>query len=221
VIWDWNGTLLDDSLICVDATNHAFRGIAGITVDRQMYQRNFTRPVRKFYERLLGRVVTDTEWHQIAHDFHAHYETAVRVASLRSGGEEILGWVAARGMTQSLLSMAAHEQLAAQVERHSLGRYFLLVHGSRGTARTESKRLVLPEHLARVARLRGRPLPPDSVLLVGDTVDDAEAAAAAGVRCVLLADGQHDQQSQEALGYQVAACLRTAVGLAGHEPRRR
>jgi beta-phosphoglucomutase-like phosphatase (HAD superfamily) len=46
VIWDWNGTLLDDVGAVVEATTVAFRQ-AGIdvAVTGETYRRSFTRPI--------------------------------------------------------------------------------------------------------------------------------------------------------------------------------
>lgn len=232
VVWDWNGTLLDDSAICIKATSWACKLIAGVTVDQDTYRQNFTRPVRLFYDRLLGRAATDGEWRRIVEEFHSRYESAVRTAPLRPEAKAVLKWVTKLGISQSLLSMAQHEHLAAQVEQHGLKTYFFLVQGSQADFRTESKRLTLPQHLEALAKLRGRPIDPDSVLVVGDTTDDAEAAAVVGARCVLLADGLYDTAARTDLSAQLAADLRAAIegalgparaGLAGtslHEEHR-
>lgn len=211
VIWDWNGTLFDDFAICVEAASVVCQRAGGITIDADIYRQHFTRPVRNFYERLLGRVITDEQWQRIADDYHALYEAALGAAGLRAEAREVLDWVETQGITQSLLSMTSHGKLADLVQRHELASYFLLVHGSQGAMRTESKRILLREHLDKVARLLGRSLPPDEVLVVGDTVDDAEASAEVGVRCVLLADTQYDVDAMARLNYRVATCLRTAV----------
>lgn len=231
VVWDWNGTLLDDSPISIEATSWACKLIADVTVDQDTYRKNFTRPVRLFYDRLLGRPATDGEWHRIVEEFHSRYESAVPTAPLRPEAKAVLEWVTKLGITQSLLSMAQHEHLATQVEQHGLETYFFLVQGSQGSFRTESKRLTLPQHLEALAKLRGRHIEPGSVLVVGDTTDDAEAAAAVGARCVLLADGLYDTAALSDLSAQLAADLRAAIedvlGLAGaaetslHEEDRR
>jgi phosphoglycolate phosphatase-like HAD superfamily hydrolase len=211
VVWDWNGTLLDDSPICVEATSWACELIAGVTVDQDTYRQNFTRPVRLFYEQLLGRSLADGEWRRIVEVFHSRSESAVRAAPLRPEAKAVLEWVNKLGITQSLLSMAEHEHLAAQVEQHGLETYFFLVEGTRADFRTESKQLMLPQHLEALARVRGRTVAPDSILVVGDTTDDAEAAAAVGARWVLLADGLYDPSARGDLSSRQDADLRAAI----------
>ena len=51
VIWDWNGTLLDDVWLCVDIIN-AMLGRRGVpALDRERYRRIFDFPVPIYYER--------------------------------------------------------------------------------------------------------------------------------------------------------------------------
>ena len=55
IIWDFNGTLLNDTQLSLDVDNNVFEklGIPGITLDD--YRNNMTMPVRDFYPRLLSR----------------------------------------------------------------------------------------------------------------------------------------------------------------------
>ena len=52
IIWDWNGTLLDDAWLCVDVMNGMLeeRGMKLKTVDE--YRELFDFPVRDYYEKL-------------------------------------------------------------------------------------------------------------------------------------------------------------------------
>ena len=52
IIWDWNGTLLDDTRLCVEVLNELLlrRGKSAITEDD--YRQNFNFPVINFYKYL-------------------------------------------------------------------------------------------------------------------------------------------------------------------------
>ena len=45
LVWDWNGTLLDDLTLVVHSTNHALAMIGGPAVDVDEHRRSFRRPV--------------------------------------------------------------------------------------------------------------------------------------------------------------------------------
>jgi phosphoglycolate phosphatase-like HAD superfamily hydrolase len=211
IVWDWNGTLLDDFLISVKAADLALQQSCGVQVSEELYRYHFTRPVRRFYENLLGRTVSEQEWRQIAEEFHAHYGLAVQTAGLRPGAAELLELIDSRGITQSMLSMGEHDELVPLVRRHDLSRWFLLVRGSERGKRTESKRTMLAQHLKDLSGLLGAPVPPDSALMIGDSFDDAVAARELGMRCVLLSDGLFNAAELAALGFPAAPDLRAAV----------
>ena len=52
IIWDWNGTLLDDVSICIDIMNEILgrRGLDKLT--RKKYQQIFRFPVIDYYRQL-------------------------------------------------------------------------------------------------------------------------------------------------------------------------
>jgi HAD-hyrolase-like len=49
--------------------------------------------------------------------------------------------------------------------------------------------------------------------VVGDTTDDAAAAQAAGIRCVLMEDGPHPREALTACNVSIASSLVYALGL--------
>ena len=72
IIWDWNGTLLDDRWLCVEGINKGLikRKLAPITEEK--YRQVFTFPVKKYYMRLGFNF--DKESFEIAGDeFIAYY----------------------------------------------------------------------------------------------------------------------------------------------------
>ena len=72
VLWDWNGTLLDDTAACLTALNAmlARRGVPTITLD--FYRQNFSFPVRPFYER-IGVKLAQEDWDALAREYHDTY----------------------------------------------------------------------------------------------------------------------------------------------------
>ena len=52
IIWDWNGTLIDDAWLCVEIMNKILekRSLDLITLDD--YRKHFTFPVRDYYVKL-------------------------------------------------------------------------------------------------------------------------------------------------------------------------
>ena len=65
ILWDWNGTLLDDTDACVASLNLMLerRGVKPITLE--FYRREFAFPVRSFYEK-IGVRLEDEDWDRLA-----------------------------------------------------------------------------------------------------------------------------------------------------------
>lgn len=210
-MWDWNCTLLDDFHISVEAAALACAELGVTGIDADMYRRCFTRPVRRFYEVLLNRPLTEEEWTRIAVRFHESFEARQASVGLRADAVAALMLARAHGLSQSLLSLGEHDKLTKMVERHALGLFFSHVEGATVDQRTGTKSVLVERHLAQVANVRGGIPEPGSILLIGDTTDDARAALSAGLRCVLLSDGCFDAGVVDGERVVVADSLTDAV----------
>lgn len=210
VVWDWNGTLFDDLHIVLDAVNVGLASVEQGPISLDDYRDHYTRPVRTFYERLLGRGVPSGEWEDLDRRFHDGYRELLARASLTADAAEALEAVRSRGISQSLLSMFPHEELVPLVGRLGIAGYFDRIDGLRGVA-GDPKAAYLEEHLRGLIA----EVDPAEVLVVGDTVDDAVAAAHVGARCVLYDNGSHHRSALDDLGVPVAVSLVGALRLGG------
>jgi phosphoglycolate phosphatase-like HAD superfamily hydrolase len=110
IVWDWNGTLLDDLAIVVAAVNDTLATVDRRPITIEEYGANYTRPVLLFYERLLGRAVQEPEWLGFDEVFHVSYRQRVGQAELAADAMDSLGAARAAGLSQSLLSMYWHDE---------------------------------------------------------------------------------------------------------------
>ncbi|MFD7614658.1 HAD family hydrolase [Streptomyces sp. NPDC059828] len=205
LVWDWNGTLLDDIHAVIEATNASFAeiGLEPITLER--YRDLYCVPVPRFYERLMGRLPTDAEWAVMDEVFHRHYWQRADACGLAAGAAELLAKRQAAGRTQSLLSLAPHEHLIPIVRRHGIEARFTRVDGRIGGSHTGKT-----EHMVRhLAALEG--VAADRIVVIGDAVDDAVAAHHVGARAVLYSGGSHSTASLLLAGVPVVDTLAEAV----------
>lgn len=207
VVWDWNGTLLDDLHIVIEALNVGTARFGIDPIGPDGYRDHFTRPVRGFYESLLGRPISDMEWDQLNKSFHDEYHARVEQAALTAGGREAIERVESLGWTQSLLSMSVHDHLLALVASHGIARHFLAVDGIR-SATGGLKAGHLDTHLRTIGKV------PEDVVLIGDTPDDATAARAVGAGIIMFDGGSHHLHHLEASGAPVAHTLSQAIDIA-------
>ncbi|WP_235448981.1 HAD family hydrolase [Streptomyces sioyaensis] len=209
IVWDWNGTLFHDIDAVIGATNSAFAEIGLEPITLEAYRELYCVPVPRFYERLMGRLPTDTEWLVMDEAFHRHYSTHRLGCELAEGVDLLLeGWQTA-GRSQSILSMYGHDDLIPIVRGFGIESRFVRIDGRTGpSGGTKSAHMV--RHLAAMEQVE-----PARTVVIGDAVDDAVAAQDAGARAVLYTGGSHSRGSLETAGVPVVDTLAEAVELAG------
>jgi len=213
LVWDWNGTLLDDLPIVIEAVNRSIAMFGFGPIDADDYRDHYTRPVRHFYDGLFGRVIDDEEWLRLNTSFHdAYFELATHV-DLAPGAVEAIGLLEDSGWGQSLLSMSPQDWLEEIVERLGLSDRFEIVDGLSGPTGGR-KAAHLEDHLA-LLEVSG----PDAVV-VGDTPDDVAAARHVGARPILFHGGSHHMEVLEAERVPVAETILEAVEMALEANRR-
>ncbi len=240
LIWDWNGTLLCDTDVVLEATNEALAKLhvdprqgAGARPDQSVptslsrlgagpltaaqYRAAFARPLRRFYTNVFGRDVSHEEFLRLDELFHEAYLRRMVACRLSQGALEALARWRALGRTQSLLSLWTHDELVARVAEFGLTDYFVRVDGRRDNNLDdlEGKTEPLRRHLAQLglwgARQSEQAAPTRDIVLVGDTLDDAAAARVLGMGCVLFAGGMNEAAQLEATGVPVVHTLVEAV----------
>lgn len=198
IIWDWNGTLLDDVETAVLAISKVLAGKSMPTLDRTAYRRIFGFPISSYYER-IGLETSGDQMNLISDEFHKNYDQLFDLCKLHDGVLETLQDVKARGLCQSILSAAQQDWLMPQLTHFGIRSYFDHVFG-------------LTDFLARSKLERGRQLIETSgmdrkaTLMIGDTNHDIEVARDLGIDVVIYADGH--QSLEHFSEYDVPVFLR-------------
>lgn len=196
IIWDWNGTLLDDAQACISALNSLLRERQLPLLDRERYRANFGFPVRAFYH-AIGITADDRGWEDLAVDFHARYRQ--EPASVPEEARALLGWLRTRDVPQAVLSACEQRLLDTQVAEQGLTDAFVAVQGTDnldGRSKIDVGRQLMKRLAASGA-----------CLLIGDTLHDAEVAAALGCVCVLVACGHQNHARLSQAGCPVFGTL--------------
>ncbi|GGM31815.1 phosphatase [Micromonospora sonchi] len=205
LVWDWNGTLLNDLDLVVACTNAVFVSEGGPTVTAAEHRVRFRRPIADYYAEVLGRAVDGENFGRLDKIFHEAYRLGLTTCELAHDAVDAL---AAWSGSQSLLSMWFHDELVPAVRTYGLAGRFSRVDGLRAEVGGDRKAESLVRHLDELG-VDGR-----SVVLIGDSIDDADAALSVGGRAVLYAGGFTDRARLEASGHPVADTLAEAVHLA-------
>jgi phosphoglycolate phosphatase len=192
IVWDFNGTLLDDIRAGIDAVNDmlARRGLS--TIDSvEQYRALFCFPIIEYYAKLGFDFEKEDYYAVLAPEWVALYMENYKYSTLTPGAERTLQTLAALGYTQTLLSATEIEMLRGQLRDLGMGERFAEVWGldnihaggKIGTARA------------------WRDAHPDAkALFVGDSVHDWEVAQAVGADCVLYCGGHQNREQLSACG---------------------
>lgn len=194
IIWDWNGTLLDDTQACVNAINVLLkkRGLAPIDVPR--YRDIFGFPVIDFY-RKLNFPLTAENWASVAREFHDVF-LADTTFKLQSATCETLKRIQAKTIEQSILSASEQTILEDMLNTYCIRDFFTHVCGVNNLF-GESKKEIGRHLLNRFTTTK------EGIVIVGDTLHDVEVATALGVSCILIAQGHQSRERLEQAGVPV------------------
>ncbi|GAA4463368.1 HAD-IA family hydrolase [Phytohabitans houttuyneae] len=207
-MWDWNSTLWDDAAAVLASVNAALAQLGLTPVRAATFRDHYTRPWKVFYERLVGRPLTEAEWHTLEACYHERYNAQLDDIGLARDGVEALRLAREAGLTQSILSMWRHDLLLGAVRRHDLEPYLSKVEGR---VRPGGG----PKAGFLAAHLRSLGVASAHVLVIGDALDDLAAARAVGAACVLYDGGTHHRADLAAAWPLVAGTLREALVLGG------
>lgn len=204
IVWDWNGTLLDDFEITAQYGIDFFAkiGLSGVTFDD--VRQHHTRPFADYLKALLGRDVTESELSDFYGSFGEVYETAMYDLPLAPDALHALEVINGAGKSQSILSMAPHEELVSLVRHNGIYERFARVDGARDLKK-HFKIDALKAHFDELG------VEPASVCVIGDSIDDFDAAKGLGASAVLVSTGMYAHDRLVVTGAPVATSLTGAV----------
>lgn len=195
IIWDWNGTLLNDRWLCVEAINKALAKRNLATINENTYQDVFCFPVVDYYKRVGFNF--DKEPFEIAGDeFVNYYGNNFHKVDLHSEALPVLNAFKKQGLNQSVLSAGKHDFLIDWIENHDLSSYFLNVVGIDNQYATGKTELGL-DLIKSIKEEKHQ------VIMVGDTLHDSEVAEEMGIDCCLVTNGHVSQSRLEKSGRPV------------------
>ena len=185
LIWDFNGTILDDVQVGIDCANrlleaHSLPRIASV----EEYREKFGFPIIDYYRR-MGFDFEVTPYDELAVEWLAYYLEEKKKASVFGDIPTVLQRLREKGIAQIILSATETGMLEGQVRELGIRDYFDTLLGL-SNIHAYSKEEIGRDWIATH---------PEAVpLMIGDTDHDAKVADAMGIDCILLACG-HQQRA--------------------------
>ncbi len=206
IIWDWNGTLIDDAGLCVRVLNELLSDWGRGPVSVESYRDEFGFPVRDYYER-VGFPLEKEDFESVSRRFITRYYELFAEVRAHFAVVSLIEGLRDKGVSHSILSASKQDHLEEAVRAFDLEAHFDRLVGISNIFASGK----LAEGQRWVAEM---PWDPQTVLLVGDTLHDFEVAEALGVPVILLAHGHHSPdrlrktgaavvETPEALGFLI------------------
>jgi len=196
IVWDWNGTLLDDAWLSVEVLNAMLAKRSLPTLAKAAYLGMFDFPVINFYER-IGFDFKKESFEKVGVEFIDAYNSRRAECLLRSGAADFISGAKASGLTHSILSAYEKNYLADSVKNCGIDAHFIKISGLED---------IFAGGKAELGRrhVEALKINKKSMVMVGDTSHDFEVAKGVGIDCVLFAGGHQDIVKLSKLGAPVA-----------------
>ena len=181
IIWDFNGTLLNDMQVCVDCMNILLEERALPPIGTEQYREIFTFPVKEYYIH-LGFDFEKEDFEVPAHRFIDLYRERLPNAPLHDEVKSVMDHFRKKGYRQVVLSAMEQEFLDEAMRSKGIEHYFDRIAG-------------ITDHLGEGKNEMARsligtlPAAKSEIIMIGDTLHDYEVSQANGIRCILITHG--------------------------------
>lgn len=195
IFWDWNGTMLDDTQVCIDAMNLMLEERKLPLLDEDRYRSVFTFPVKDYYS-LIGFDFGQEPFEQPAIEFIENYDEMIRTAGIFNDTEMALEEFRSRGYVQMILSAMQNDFLNELVRHHGIEHYFDRISGIEdhyASGKVDNARKL-------IAGLDGHA---GEIILIGDTIHDHEVGEELGIRVILVSRGHQSEERIRKTGREV------------------
>ena len=203
IIWDWNGTLLNDRQFCIKIMNGVLSRRDMDEMTEEWFLDNFCFPVKDYYVK-LGFDFDKEPFSISGTEFIHQYMKRIHEPDFHLYAQESLKYFQNNKLSQSLLSASSQTMLNEILQYHDIHDYFIKIVGQ-------------DDHYAHGKESSGKAwmdeldCGPHEVLLIGDTIHDKEVADAIGANCVLVCHGHVSRWRLEETGASVFENLKGVI----------
>lgn len=181
IIWDWNGTLLNDMEMCVEVINEMLPRYNLKTLSIAHYKEVFGFPVKDYYKK-IGFNFDQNPFEVVGLEFMDSYFKKLDNCPLFEEAIIVLEYFEKKGLNQLVLSAMEDNALEKNLEQKGIRHFFNRVQGINNHLASGK------EELAK-GLIKKSGFSASESLVIGDTLHDLQVAKAIGSPCVLIAQG--------------------------------
>lgn len=196
IMWDWNGTILDDVKINFDTVNKLLTSRNKKAMkDVELYREIFGFPVIDFYKR-AGFDLENESFSEIAREYVFEYDERFYEAEVFEDIRSLIQELKYKGAMQIILSATQESFLEKQVRFHDMDYLFTDILGTKDVYAKSKVDIAL-------SWITKNDIDCADVLFVGDTTHDYTVAQSIGCDCVLIARGHQSYDRLMSTGVEV------------------
>ena len=186
IIWDWNGTLLDDITISLNAVNSILIKRKKKPITLNFHKNNFLFPIKDYYKK-LSLSTDDQSFNILCDEFNHYYIKHWKKTKLQKNALQVLKKIHSSTINQSILSAQENNQLNRFIDFYNIRKYFNNIIGlnnKKAEGKIEKGKQLLSE----------LNLSNENILLIGDTNYDYSIARKLKIDCILFNGGHQSEK---------------------------
>lgn len=195
ILWDWNGTLLDDTQLCCDIANELILHYDKREITKEEYRSVFQFPISEYYK-TIGLPHKGHEFETAGAYFIQEYDKRKFNTRMHNEVHKTLGKLGMANWDQSVLSAYEQVKLDELVDYHGMSD---IISHCLGTDNDFA--------LGKIQRgcefINSHGGSADTWILVGDTLHDVEVAQAMEISCCLVDFGHNSPEVLKSAGAPV------------------
>ncbi len=191
IIWDYNGTIIDDAQLAVDAENMVLASYGRPPITLEYYLEECEMPILNFYHKIFD--MKNYDFAEIAARFMKYYSQLSPRLNVFPEVRDMLNYLSRKGYNQAVVSGFENSILKDSLGKYGLNSYFSFISGSDDIdCGSKSERAL--------KMLNKYEMNPKETLFIGDMYHDYETAKHTGADCVLIAKGHQGSNVLKSYG---------------------
>jgi phosphoglycolate phosphatase len=203
IVWDWDGTIMNSTPTIVDCMQKACADLDMEIPSDQIASHVIGLGLHESIKIILPQI-DEGEYPLVLERFRHYYLSRDHELILFAGISELLTDLKAKGHLLAVATGKPRHGLDRTLQLHGLSEFF---HDTKTADQTRAK----PHPQMLLELMEGWNLPPQEVLMIGDTTHDLKMAISAGVDAIAVAYGAHPKE--ELLSLAPKACVETVKDL--------
>jgi len=185
IIWDWNGTLIDDAWLAIEVMNGMLKERNMPLINLEYYRDIFDFPVKDYYAK-IGFDFSKESFEVVGSEFINLYDQRHFECKLRPNVLNCLSKFEDAKIEQFVLSARNHKQLDEEMEFFNIHHHFKTFSGL--SHNYAHGKIELGQQL-----IENENITTNKTVMIGDTTHDFEVAQALGIDCILIEGGHHSK----------------------------